>query len=291
MNDTRMCLHLALTATQKGACIASRVSVESLTHDAQTGKLNGAIVKDTVTGEVFPIHARSVVNATGAFADAIRIMDNPDAKPCITAAAGVHVVLPDHYSPTKMGLIIPKTSDGRVLFFLPWEGGTIAGTTDAQSELTMQPRPTDRDIGFILMEANKCLRKDKTVSTNDVRAAWSGIRPLVTDGHGDTKNISRSHVVEVSEKGKLVTIAGGKWTTYRRMAQDTVDRLLKEVPECASGRALRPECETAGMGIIGSDRAGIVVNAKFDRIGVTLREEYGLPKDVAYHLVSNYGTR
>lgn len=122
----------------------------------------------------------------------------------------------------------------------------------------MQPRPLDRDIGFILMEANRYLRKDKTVSTSDVRAAWSGIRPLVADPskqHGDTKSVSRSHVVEVSEKGKLVTIAGGKWTTYRLMAEDTVDRLLHDIPECALGRALK-ECETAGMGIIGSDRAG-----------------------------------
>jgi len=155
----------------------------------------------------------------------------------------------------------------------------------------MTPRPTDRDIGFILMEANKYLGKEKTVSTSDVRAAWSGIRPLVLDpSKRDTKSISRSHVVEVSKQGKLVTIVGGKWTTYRRMAQDTVDRLLLEIPECAAGRALRQECETQGMGIIGADRAGIVIAGKFDRIVVTLREDYGLPKDVAYHLVNNYGS-
>ena len=118
MNDTRMCLHLALTATQQGACVASRVSVLSLLHDSETGRLNGAVVRDSVTNETFTIKARAIVNAAGAFADAVRQMDDPETKSIIKGAAGVHVVLPDHYSPTKMGLIIPKTSDGRVLFFL-----------------------------------------------------------------------------------------------------------------------------------------------------------------------------
>ena len=152
MNDSRMGLHLALTATQAGAAICSCVKVQSLIHDKKTKKIVGAKVKDTEESKTFQIDARVVINATGPFSDAIRKMDDPSVKNIIKGAAGVHIVLPDHYSPSKMGLIIPSTSDGRVLFFLPWENGTIAGTTDSSPELTMQPRATSEDIGFILEE-------------------------------------------------------------------------------------------------------------------------------------------
>eukprot|EP00518_Triparma_eleuthera_P020377 CAMPEP_0197559176 /NCGR_PEP_ID=MMETSP1320-20131121/20706_1 /TAXON_ID=91990 /ORGANISM="Bolidomonas sp., Strain RCC2347" /LENGTH=624 /DNA_ID=CAMNT_0043120577 /DNA_START=65 /DNA_END=1936 /DNA_ORIENTATION=- len=291
MNDSRMNLHLALTATQAGAAIASQTTVLSVSHDPVTGKCDGVMVQDNITGHKFKVKAKVVVNATGPFSDAVRKMDDPEAENIIKGAAGVHVVLPDHYSPAKMGLIVPKTSDGRVLFFLPWEGATISGTTDSESELTMEPKPTDKEVGFILEEANNYLKLDKSVASKDVKAAWSGIRPLVMDSakSGDTKAISRSHVIEVS-KSNMVTIAGGKWTTYRRMAEDVVDRVLEVEPMTKMGKKLG-ECVTEGRGIIGADRAGVVANGKFDRINITLRDEYELPKDVAKHLVSNYGTR
>ncbi len=290
MNDTRMCLHLALTAVQAGATVASRIEVRDLNKDGE-GKVIGAKVKDVSTGEEFDIRAKCVVNATGPFSDGIRKMDDPDAKPIIKGAAGVHVVLPDHYSPAKMGLIIPKTSDGRVLFFLPWEGATIAGTTDSATELTMEPTPTDNEVGFILEEANKYLKDEKSVTGREVLSAGSGIRPLVLDPtKKDTKSISRTHVIDVSPKSGLVTIAGGKWTTYRRMAEETVDKCLEHFPGLKSGKALRG-CVTLNRGVIGADRAGVVANGKFDRVNVTLRDDYNLPKDVAKHLISNYGTR
>ena len=289
MNDARMCINLALTACQSGAAVASRVEVLDILH-GKDGTACGVKARDVMTREVFDIKAKVVVNATGPFSDKIRQMDDKDAKPIIKGAAGVHVVLPDHYSPAKMGLIIPKTSDGRVLFFLPWEGATISGTTDSSTEITMEPKPTNNEIGFILEEANKYLKIDKSVTSKDVRSAWSGIRPLVLDpSKNDTKSISRSHVIEVS-KNKLVTIAGGKWTTYRRMAEEVVDKVVEVVPKIGIGKPLRG-CITEGRGVIGADRAGVVANGKFDRINVTLREEYGLPKDVAKHLVGNYGTR
>ena len=128
------------------------------------------------------------------------------------------------------------------------------------------------------------------MNSTDVKAAWSGIRPLVMDPNKkDTKSISRTHVIEVS-KSNMVTIAGGKWTTYRRMAEEVVDMVLKVNPELSKGKQVR-KCVTEGRGIIGADRMGVVVGGKFDRINVTLREEYGLPLDVSRHLVSNYGTR
>ena len=153
-----------------------------------------------------------------------------------------------------------------------------------------------------LNSANKYLKVDKSVSLLDVRSAWSGIRPLVydvsgsgknnngdgTDDDNDTKSISRTHVIEVSKNG-LVTIAGGKWTTYRRMAQDVVDKII-DFPDIKR-RVKRRLCQTEGRGIIGADRAGVISGGKFDRVVVTLREDYGLSRDVAEHLVSNYGTR
>ena len=145
MNDTRMCLHLALTAIQSGATCLSRVKVEGMVKDAE-GRVKGVEAVDVETGKKIRINAKVVVNATGPFSDAIRHMADPEARDIILPAAGVHVVLPDHFSPAKMGLIIPKTEDGRVLFFLPWEGATIAGTTDGVGGLTMEPTPTNEEV-------------------------------------------------------------------------------------------------------------------------------------------------
>uniref|UniRef100_A0AAV1TQ03 Glycerol-3-phosphate dehydrogenase n=1 Tax=Peronospora matthiolae TaxID=2874970 RepID=A0AAV1TQ03_9STRA len=287
MNDTRMNVSIALTATQNGATVANYVKVVQLLKDEE-GKVRGARVQNALTGDEWDVKAHAVVNATGPFTDSIRLMDDPKKDKICVPAAGVHTVLPDHFSPNRMGLIVPKTSDGRVLFFLPWENGTLAGTTDSQSDITMLPSPTKSEVDFIIDEANRYLAKD--VTRNDIKSAWSGIRPLVKDPrhtNGSTAAISREHVVEVSESN-MVTIAGGKWTTYRRMAQDAIDQLVATVPEIRK-KAL--PCKTKDVGMIGADRIGEVCNKKFDKITVTLRENYNLDKDVAEHLMRNYGTR
>ncbi|KAH7463178.1 hypothetical protein KRP22_001786 [Phytophthora ramorum] len=287
MNDTRMNVSIALTATQNGATVANYVKVVSLIKDDE-GKVRGARVQDSLTGDEWDVKAHAVVNATGPFTDSMRQMDDPKKEKICVPAAGVHTVLPDHFSPNRMGLIVPKTSDGRVLFFLPWENGTLAGTTDSQSEITMLPSPTKEEVDFIIDEANRYLAKD--VTRNDVKSAWSGIRPLVKDprhADGSTAKISREHVVEVSDSN-MVTIAGGKWTTYRRMAQDAIDKLVETVPEIKTKAS---PCKTRDVGIIGADRIGEVCNKKFDKITITLRENFNLDKDVAEHLMRNYGTR
>jgi glycerol-3-phosphate dehydrogenase len=229
-----------------------------------------------------------VINATGCFGDAIRKMDDPSATPLIVGAAGTHVILPDHFSPDNMGLIIPKTRDGRVLFFLPWEGMTICGTTDSPSDITMSPAPTEDDVRFIIEESNRYLSRKITLA--DVRAAWSGIRPLIKDpaklaSGSTTAQLSRKHVVEANPTTGMVSILGGKWTTYRKMAEDAIDAFAK-----AKGVQVEPS-KTLNMQLLGADRAGIVFNKRYDRIPVTLRETYGLDKDVARHLSRNYGTR
>lgn len=284
-NDTRMNVLIALTACQAGAAIANYTEVQGVTHDPATGSANGALVKDVVTGKQYQIRAKGVINATGCFGDAVRKMDHPDAKPLILGAAGVHVILPDHFSPDNMGLIIPKTRDGRVLFFLPWEGMTICGTTDTPCDISMEPAPTDQDVDFIIEESQRYL--NRKIRREDVKAAWSGIRPLIKDpdsAASGTAQISRKHVVEVSPTG-MVSILGGKWTTYRRMAQDAIDKF-------AAVKHLSVEPSTTLNGqVLGADRQGVVFNKKYDRIPVTLREHYGFEKDVARHLASNYGTR
>lgn len=206
-----------------------------------------------------------------------------------------------------MGLIVPKTSDGRVLFFLPWEGTTICGTTDAQSEVTMHPKATVDEVDFILEESNRYL--DRKVTHKDVLAAWSGIRPLAKDPKRmdeGTAAISREHVIEVRPSG-LVTIVGGKWTTYRKMAEDTVDRVscrrnrllcktrtaLIQRQVLAENKKLKAiyQCNTEGDQLIGSDRRGIVCGQKFDIVAVQLREQYEMDKSLAMHLMRSYGTR
>ena len=283
-NDTRMNLMIALTAAQCGAAMANYVTVEGVLKDG-AGRAKGVAVRDGETGRAFSIRARAVVNATGCFGDALRRLDDPAAPPIIQGAAGVHIILPDHFSPDNMGLIVPKTKDGRVLFLLPWEGSTICGTTDAPCDISMAPRALEEDIAFILEESNRYL--SRPAKRSDVRAAWSGIRPLIKDPKAPSSaQMARSHVVEVAGSG-MVSILGGKWTTYRRMAQDAVDAVAAAVPALP-----RPSPSvTQRMQLLGADRAGVVYNKKYHRIPVTLRESYGLDKEVAKHLAANYGTR
>jgi len=304
MNDTRYALLVALTAAQSGATIANHVNVEDLYVD-ESGKVAGAYATDKVTGEKFLVKAKSVINATGPFTDGVRKMafdavnkakgikndENEEEekewnRDIVVPAGGIHVMLPDHFSPAQMGLIVPETSDGRVLFFLPWEGGTLCGTTDSEAPISMHPKATSDEVDFVLAESSRYL--NKKVRRSDVLAAWSGLRPLVKDpSKHDTKSISREHVVEIND-GEMITIAGGKWTTYRQMAEDAVDKVLEINPGL---RKISSSCQTKNLKLVGSDRANIVCDQRFDSIMITLREDYGFDRDIAEHLTRNYGTR
>ena len=171
---------------------------------------------------------QGVINATGPFTDGLRKMDEPTSSDIVSPASGVHITLPAYFAPEKMGLIDPATSDGRVIFFLPWQGVTIAGTTDSPAEVTQHPIPKEEEIDWILNEVRNYLAPDIKVRRGDVLSAWSGLRPLVKDpGAKNTESLVRNHMINVSKSG-LLTIAGGKWTTYRAMAEETVDRALDE---------------------------------------------------------------
>ncbi|MCH83924.1 glycerol-3-phosphate dehydrogenase SDP6 mitochondrial-like, partial [Trifolium medium] len=173
----------------------------------------------------FDTYAKVIVNAAGPFCDSVRKMADKNVRDVICPSSGVHIILPDYYSPEGMGLIVPKTKDGRVVFMLPWLGRTVAGTTDSNTAITFLPEPHEDEIQFILDAISDYL--NVKVRRSDVLSAWSGIRPLATDPSAkNTESISRDHVVFEDHPG-LVTITGGKWTTYRSMAEDAVNVAIK----------------------------------------------------------------
>uniref|UniRef100_A0A8C7U862 Glycerol-3-phosphate dehydrogenase, mitochondrial n=1 Tax=Oncorhynchus mykiss TaxID=8022 RepID=A0A8C7U862_ONCMY len=281
-NDARMNLAIALTAARYGAAIANYTEVVHLLKrvDPQMGKerVCGARCRDVITGQEFDVRAKCVINATGPFTDALRKMDDQKNPNICQPSAGVHIVIPGYYSPDNMGLLDPATSDGRVIFFLPWEKMTIAGTTDTPTEITPHPIPMEEDINFILTEVRNYLSPDVEVRRGDVLAAWSGIRPLVTNPNSkDTQSICRNHIVHISDSG-LVTIAGGKWTTYRSMAEDTLDAAVK-----AHNLSAGP-----------SKTVGLMLEGAKDwtpTMYIRLVQDYGLEVEVAQHLASSYGGR
>jgi len=282
-NDSRMNVSLAVTAASHGAVVANHTEVLRLIkgkdENGRDNRVIGAVLKDLLTGDEFEVKARGVINATGPFTDGIRKMDEPTTSEIVAPSAGVHIILPNYYSPRDMGLLDPATSDGRVIFFLPWEGNTIAGTTDSPTGVTENPIPTEEEITFILDEVRRYLNPEIKVRRGDVLAAWSGIRPLVRDPAAkDTQGLVRNHMMNVSASG-LLTIAGGKWTTYRAMALETVDLAIKEF-------ALKPTsgCRTESAKLLGAE--GYTKN-----LFIKLIQQYGLETDVAQHLAASYGDR
>ncbi|NWT04271.1 GPDM protein, partial [Mionectes macconnelli] len=281
-NDARMNLAIALTAARYGAATANYAEVQRLlkTTDPASGKLRvcGVRCRDVLSGKEFDVRAKCVINATGPFTDSVRKMDDEEVPNICQPSAGVHIVMPGYYSPDNMGLLDPATSDGRVIFFLPWEKMTIAGTTDSPTDVTSHPIPTEEDINFILSEVRNYLGADVEVRRGDVLAAWSGIRPLVTDPNSkDTQSISRNHVVTISDSG-LVTIAGGKWTTYRAMARDTIDAAIQE-HNLKAGSS-----KTMGLQLEGAQNWS-------PTLYIRLVQDYGLESEVAQHLASTYGDK
>ncbi|CAH1388416.1 unnamed protein product [Nezara viridula] len=279
-DDARMCLAIALTATRHGATVANHIKAVEILKDSN-GCCCGARLRDEFTGEEWNCLAKCIINATGPHTDSVRKMDNPKIPTICAASAGTHIVLPGYYSPEKMGLLDPATSDGRVIFFLPWQKHTIAGTTDMPCEVTHHPKPTEEEILFILQEIKNYLNKDVEVRRGDVLSAWSGIRPLISDPNkSDTQSIARNHVVEVSDS-RMITIAGGKWTTYRSMATDTVDAALKAVPELATKAG---PCITDKLLIEGA-------HGWTPTMYIRLVQDFGLECEVAQHLAYYYGDR
>ena len=219
-DDSRMAVNLAQTLFDQGGVAVNYAKVTGLLR--KNDLVCGARVRDGETGAEFDIHARAVINATGVFCDEVRRMDEPGVKAIITASQGAHLVLPKSFLPGDSAIMVPHTPDGRVLFVVPWHDHILVGTTDiAVDAISLEPRPMEEEIDFILTNSAKYLSTPPKRS--DVLSAYAGLRPLVnTSDAKSTAALSRDHTILVSNSG-LLTITGGKWTTYRKMAEDAVD--------------------------------------------------------------------
>ena len=221
-DDTRLLINLVATAAAQGATLVNYVRVTGLTKGAD-GFIDGVVATDQETGRRWTIPARVVVNATGAFSDSVRALAEPDAARLIAPSQGIHLVFDRSFLPTDAAIMVPHTSDGRVMFAIPWHGHTLVGTTDTPiTESTLEPQPQEEEIAFLLETASQYLVKPPT--RDDVLSVFVGIRPLVKSGDGRlTAALSRDHTIHFDPSG-LLTTTGGKWTTYRHMAEDTVDQ-------------------------------------------------------------------
>ncbi len=252
-DDARLALALARTAAAQGALLLNDCRVEGLLHEG--GRLCGVRWRDG-RGEGGSLRTRCVVNATGVWVDAIRRMDGwgrgRETASMVTPSQGAHLVVDGAFLPGGRALLVPRTRDGRVLFAVPWMGHVILGTTDTPREdLAREPWPFAQEVDFILSEAAQVLARPPT--RHDVLSQWAGLRPLVRpprDEHGDTSSISREHTVLISPTG-LVTVTGGKWTTYRAMAEDVLDRCVK-----ATLLDRLPPARTAGFPLVGAPAPG-----------------------------------
>lgn len=276
-DDSRLLINLLQTAVEQGASVLNYARVTNLVKDA-SGSVCGLTFRDEESSNEYTIGARCVINATGPFCDQVRRLDNDSAAPMIAPSQGVHLVLPREFLPGDSAIMVPHTRDGRVMFAVPWHGHVIVGTTDTPvPEAVLEPKPQAQEMEFLLQTAGRYLAKHPTQS--DVLSVFTGIRPLVksTDKAG-TAALSRDHTIQISHSG-LLTIAGGKWTTYRKMAEDTVDRAveLAALPKrsCATNdlrvHGFQRELENAGPLVSYGSDAGPITEL------IRERPELGLP--------------
>jgi len=251
-DDSRMAVNMAQTAVERGATVLNYCRVEGLLKSNDV--VSGVVARDAETQEEFSIDARVVINATGVFTDEVRRMDDPQASSMIRASQGIHVILDRSFLPGDTAIMVPKTDDGRVLFAIPWRDRVIVGTTDTPVDtIELEPKPFDEELEFLLTHVGRYLNSRPTRA--DIKSTFAGLRPLVGPaGDDDTAAVSRDHTLHISAAG-LVTITGGKWTTYRKMAEDTVDQAatlagLEDQPSVTRGLHLHgyhPNADTFGL--------------------------------------------
>lgn len=230
-DDARLLIHMIFTAFEQGATLLNYVEVKGFTKDTQDF-VNGVLARDGETGEEFQASAKVVINGTGAFSDRLRQKAEPSASPMIKPSQGIHLVFGPEFLQGESAILVPHTSDGRVLFAIPWHGHTLVGTTDTPvANAELEPVAMEQEIEFVLATAKQYL--EKAPRREDVLSVFAGIRPLVrAPGAMSTAALARDHVIHIDSSG-LMTITGGKWTTYRHMAEDCVDQAatLGQLPE------------------------------------------------------------
>lgn len=275
-DDARYCLAIVQSAHEQGVAVANYVGVTGFEKDAN-GKLSAANVKDELTQESFSIKAKILINCTGTFADQVRHWANPKLPDRIRPSKGVHVVLPYETLNSTDAMLIPKTSDGRVVFAIPFEGQLVVGTTDTEfKDGTQEPLLEKNEVDFLLGTLRPYLKKSPQAT--DVTAGFGGLRPLLAaDPTKSTKGLTRDHEVELDADSNLLSLLGGKWTTYRLMAKDTVDKVEEILGQSHP-------CLTADHLLAGGE------NFDFEAWR-TIQQKYGWSEDTCKHLILKYGSR
>jgi glycerol-3-phosphate dehydrogenase len=224
-DDSRLVINLLATAVEQGAAVLNYAAVTGFAKDG-AGHVTGAAVQDSEGGTPFDVRARVVINATGAFCDRVRHLLHPDAEPLVSPSQGIHLVFKRSFLPGNTALLVPQTDEGRVLFVIPWHGHCLVGTTDTPiDEVSLEPEALAAEIDFVLRTAGRYL--DRPPTKEDILSVFAGIRPLVRGKPGKkTAALPRDHKVHV-DPSNLLTIVGGKWTTYRKMAEDCVNHALR----------------------------------------------------------------
>ncbi|WP_373330729.1 glycerol-3-phosphate dehydrogenase/oxidase [Salmonirosea aquatica] len=275
-DDARYCLALVQSAHEQGVAVANYVEVLGFLKDP-VGKLSACSVEDAFTHQTFSIKAKVFVNCTGTFADRIRLLANPTLPNRMRPSKGVHVVLPYETLNSTDAMLIPKTSDGRVVFAIPFEGQLVVGTTDTEyRNVENEPVLEQSEVNFLLDTLRPYLKKDP--ESGDIKAGFGGLRPLLAaDPTKSTKGLTRDHEVEHDSKSNLVSLLGGKWTTYRLMAKDAVDKVEELLEQ-------NNPCLTADHLLAGGE------NFNYDA-WKTIQQEYDLGEDTCKHLILKYGSR
>lgn len=276
LNDSRYCLALVHSADEAGAAVLNYAEVTGFSKNGN-GHIQSAQIKDGLSGENYEIKAKLFINCTGPFSDHIRLMANPEQEERIRPSKGVHLILPHDTLNSEAAMLIPETKDGRVVFAIPFEGKVLLGTTDTDyQELTEEPILEKEEVDYLLETLNRYL--DKPVTPAQVKGGFGGLRPLVAaSSREDTKSLLRDHMVEHDQESGLLSLLGGKWTTYRLMAQDTIDKACRLLQIDAVNR-------TSDHYLVGGE------NYKFEDWGKLVRQ-YKFNPDIAQHLSKNYGSR
>ena len=274
-DDTRYNITLVQTFSEAGGNTLNYARVTDFKREAG-GKISGVVVKDQLAEETFTVNAKAIVNATGPVSDSIRQLATPTVQKRMRPSKGAHILLPLDVFPTEDALLIPKTEDGRVLFAVPWGGRLLVGTTDEEVTPETALVVTKGDVDYLLRHLNQYLAHP--VTPDDIVSGFAGARPLVgSDDGGDTKKLARDDVIEVDPASGLISIMGGKWTTHRAMAEDTIDRVQQVLGSPDAISQTRNYVLYGGKGFT-------------DDYWNTLCRQYGLPAKTAHHLAAKFGT-
>jgi len=271
-DDARYCVALVKSFADAGGEVSNYLRVTGFDRNTG-GKIVAAIVKDELSGGSFPLRARAFVNATGPFSDQVRALADAESLPRMVPSKGVHILLPLPPGVSR-ALLIPETEDGRVIFAIPWLGRWLVGTTDDETQFGDEMVVTRAEAEYLLRHLNRYA--DRTYTLDDIVAAFAGLRPLVRTGRKRTKNLIREHEVEVARTGGLVSILGGKWTTYRAMAEDTIDAVETQLMGSTRPSATRQHRLSGALGYTPGHWK-------------SLAQEYQLSEDLARHLSGKFG--